>query len=145
MPAITPTAQGDSEVTSSKCKKTTALLSVSLTAQLLFLVAYVVLSLTKLSELEEGLTKLTNYTFAYDNHFALIDEKLNETNSTGIFIIQLFSEFIIRIHVYMHMLTITKIQLEYKTKIEVERFDFINLQQFLFHETRKTLYQYPSY
>ena len=144
MPAITPTAQGDSEVTSSTCKKTTVLLCVSLAAQLLFLVAYVVVSLTYLSELEEELTKLTNYTFAYDNHFALIDEKLHETNSTGIFIIQLFSGFIIRIHVYMHMLTITKIQLEYKTKIEVERFDFINLQQFLFQETLKILYQYPS-
>ena len=125
MPAITPTAQGDSEVTSSKCKKTTVLLSVSLAAQLLFLVAYVVVSLTQLSELEEELTKLTNYTFAYDNHFALIDEKLHETNSTGIFITHLFSEFIIRIHVNMYILTITKIQSEYKTKIELKLKDLI--------------------
>ena len=42
------TAQGDSEVASSKCKMTTVLLSVSLTAFLLFQVVYVVVSLTKL-------------------------------------------------------------------------------------------------
>ena len=42
------TAQGDSDVASSKFKKTRVLLSVSLTALLLFLVVYVVVSLTKL-------------------------------------------------------------------------------------------------
>ena len=119
MPAITPTAQGDSEVTSSTCKKTTVLLAVSLAAQLLFLVAYVVVSLTQLSELEEELTKLTNYTFAYDNHFALIDEKLHETNSTGIFIIQLFSEFMIRIHAY------TSLKYNWNTKLKLRLKDLI--------------------
>ena len=42
------TAQGDSEVASSKFKKTRVLLSVTLTALLLFLVVYVVVSFTKL-------------------------------------------------------------------------------------------------
>ena len=47
------TAQGDSEVASS-----TVLLSMSQTALLLFLVAFVVVSLTKLSALEEKLATL---------------------------------------------------------------------------------------
>ena len=47
------TAQGDSEVASS-----TVLLSMSQTALLLFLVAFVVVSLNKLSALEEELTQL---------------------------------------------------------------------------------------
>ena len=56
------TAQGDSEVASSKCKMTTVLLSVSLTAFLLFQVVYVVVSLTKLAALEEELTQLQSST-----------------------------------------------------------------------------------
>ena len=53
------TTEGDSEVTSSKCKKTTVLLSVSVTAVLLFLVgAYVIVSLTKLAALKQELTQL---------------------------------------------------------------------------------------
>ena len=52
------TTEGDSEVASSKCKMTTVLLSVSLTAFLLFQVVYVVASLTKLAALEEELTQL---------------------------------------------------------------------------------------
>ena len=56
------TAKGDSEVKSSKCKMTTVLLSVSLTAFLLFQVVYVVASLTKLAALEEELTKLQSST-----------------------------------------------------------------------------------
>ena len=42
------TAQGDSDVASSKFKKTRVLLSVTLPALLLFLVVYVVVSFTKL-------------------------------------------------------------------------------------------------
>ena len=56
------TAQGDSEVASSKCKMTTVLLSVSLTAFLLFQVVYVVVSLTKLAALEEELSQLRSST-----------------------------------------------------------------------------------
>ena len=53
------TAKGDSEVKSSKCKKTTLLLSVSVAAVLLFLVgAYVIVSLTKVAALKEELTQL---------------------------------------------------------------------------------------
>ena len=53
------TTEGDSEVTSSKCEKMTVLLSVSLTAVLLFLVgAYVIVSLTKIAALKEELTQL---------------------------------------------------------------------------------------
>ena len=52
------TTQGDSGVASSKCRKTTVLLSVSMTALLLFQVVYVVVSITKLSALEEELTQL---------------------------------------------------------------------------------------
>ena len=53
------TTDGDSEVTSSKCKNTTVLLSVSVAAVLLFLVgAYVIVSLTKLAALKEELTQL---------------------------------------------------------------------------------------
>ena len=52
------TTKGDSGVASSKCRKTTVLLSVSLTALLLFQVVYVVVSITKLSALEEELTQL---------------------------------------------------------------------------------------
>ena len=51
-------AQGDSEAPSSKCKKTTVLLSVSLTAVLFILVVSVGVSLTKLSALEDELTQL---------------------------------------------------------------------------------------
>ena len=39
--------------------------------------------------------KLTNYTLANDNHLALIEKKLHQTNSTGI-----FPESIIYIHVH---------------------------------------------
>ena len=53
------TAKGDSEVKSSKCKKTTLLLSVSVAAVLLFLVgAYVIVSLTKIAALKEELSQL---------------------------------------------------------------------------------------
>ena len=51
------TAQGDLEVASSTCKKTTVLF-IFQTAILLLLVAYVVVSLTKLSAIQEQLTQL---------------------------------------------------------------------------------------
>ena len=52
------TAQGDLEVASSTCKKLTVLLFMFQTAILLLLVAYVVVSLTKLSAIKEQLTQL---------------------------------------------------------------------------------------
>ena len=52
------TAKGDSEVKSSKCKKTALLLSVSVAAVLLFQVVYVIVSLTKVAASKEELTQL---------------------------------------------------------------------------------------
>ena len=48
----------------------------------------------------------------------LIDEKLHETKSTGIYI-QLFLS---PLYANMYMFTMTKIQLECKTKTEVKRY-----------------------
>ena len=52
------TAQGDSEVASNMCEKRTVLLSLSQIGLLVFLVAYVVVSVNKLSALEEEISQL---------------------------------------------------------------------------------------
>ena len=54
----TATAQRIQVVAPSTCKKTTVLLFISQTALLLFLIAFVVVSLTKLSALQEELNLL---------------------------------------------------------------------------------------
>ena len=52
------TAQGDSEVASNMCEKRTVLLSLSQIVLLFFLVAYVIVSVNKLSALEDEISHL---------------------------------------------------------------------------------------